>query len=119
MEKKKNMKNLIITILITLFLTGPVFATEVQWDSNPEADYYVVYWGEASGKYLQHSENITATTYEIDNPDNINYFISVKAFNSCGNSSEFSPEIQYCKTVTAVENVQTAAGTTIIINVNQ
>lgn len=78
---------------------SPSQATTVtlQWDTNEDADYYVVYWGESSKNYTSHSDNITSptTTYTVTGLGPKAYYFAVKAFNSCGNSSDFSTELVY------------------------
>ncbi len=98
-EKKKQIISsfLLILILICCFATN-AFAKDVtlEWDANDDADYYVVYWGYSSGDYTEYSDNIDATETEYTAVDILaseNTYFAVKAFNSCGNSSEFSEEM--------------------------
>lgn len=69
----------------------------LQWDTNNDADYYIVYWGKNSRDYTEQSGQILSptTTYTISNLDTTNYYFAVKAFNECGNSSDFSDEITF------------------------
>lgn len=87
----------LLSFLFILISVSSVNAADVtlQWDTNEDADYYVIYYGTTSGNYTQNSENIAAPAVEYtikDLPDTTWYF-SIKAFNSCGNSSDFSDEI--------------------------
>ena len=69
----------------------------LSWDTNEDAEYYVVYYGQTSGNYTHNSENISAPAieYTVKNLMDTEWYFSVKAFNSCGNSSDFSDEIFY------------------------
>lgn len=69
----------------------------LSWDTNEDAEYYVVYYGQTSGNYTHNSENISAPAveYTVKNLMDTEWYFSVKAFNSCGNSSDFSDEIAY------------------------
>lgn len=101
---------LIYTLVILLVLSFNVYAIEatVQWDVNTDADYYVVYWGETSGDYTNNSENINkdVTTFTVTGLEDKLYYFAVKAFNSCGNSSDFSDEVTN-KLVKAMTGVST------------
>lgn len=96
----------LVLILIFLFLpflasffVSKVYAMDVtlQWDANEDAEYYVVYYGTTSQNYTQNSGNILAPTiqYTVKNLMETDWYFSVKAFNSCGNSSDFSDEVSY------------------------
>lgn len=86
--------------IISVFIVIPGFADNavLQWDANSDADYYIVCWGNGSGEYTEGcSYDIPEeiTTYLLkDSPDGKVYHYSVKAFNYCGNSSDFSEEIK-------------------------
>lgn len=78
--------------------------TQVGWDSMTtleQAVYDAHYtdldlWsaGEGTpGNYTKNSEQIIATNYKVVLPGCKKYFFAVKAFNECGNSSDFSDEI--------------------------
>jgi hypothetical protein len=71
----------------------PIFS----WDTNEDAEYYVIYYGQTSGNFTSNSENISAPAveYTLKNLIDTKWYFSVKAFNSCGNSSDFSDEIAY------------------------
>ncbi|MBU1170892.1 MAG: hypothetical protein KKD44_15135 [Proteobacteria bacterium] len=90
---------LIILFISTLAATGVwAAAPALQWDNNSDADYYVVYWRTTSESTpSEHSAPIPAGTLSFPlsaSPDGKEYFYSVKAFNACGNSSDFSDEIK-------------------------
>lgn len=110
------MKKLLI-ILIVLLLSAPVFSATLEWDENEDADYYVVYWGAESGAYTGHSEDITGTSFTDNNMDGTKKYYAVKAFNSCGNSSDFSTEIEYCKPVKNTSNVKFQVEVVVTVNV--
>jgi len=89
----------ISTVLVIHGLAVMAAAMDVtlQWDPNDEADYYVVYYGTESGTYNQNSENIPSPTvsHTVTGLPETTWYFSVKAFNQCGNSSDFSDEIVY------------------------
>jgi PKD repeat protein len=99
---------LFISVLIFFFLLFSLFAglfvvkatamdVTLQWDTNEDAEYYVIYYGTTSGNYTQNSQNITAPIIQhtLTGLSQTIWYFSVKAFNSCGNSSDFSDEISY------------------------
>lgn len=89
------MRKFFLVFLLLLAMASSASAENVivKWDENSDAEYYVVYWGNTSLNY-QHSESTTKTWLEINDFDvSGEYFLSVKAFNPCGNSSDFSDEI--------------------------
>ena len=92
---KKILQALILMVVLMLMVQPTAFAKDINiaWDTNQDADYYIVHYGEQPGTYTAQSENITATTYTIKNPENKIYYMAVKAYNNCGNSSDFSQEI--------------------------
>jgi len=65
----------------------------LSWDVNQDASYYVVYYGSEPGVYTDNSEQITQTEYSMEIPTCEKIYFSVKAFNECGNSSDFSDEV--------------------------
>ena len=69
----------------------------LEWDANPDADYYVVYYGTTPYNYTQTSPNIPAETtkYILPTLPEGTWYFSVKAFNEFGNSSDFSDEAEY------------------------
>lgn len=88
---------LFVLINLCLLIASQTQAYDVplQWDKNGDASHYKVYWGTESGDYPNVSENVAALTYTIpDLSDGITYFISVKAYNECGNSSDFAVEVK-------------------------
>lgn len=89
---------LLSMVLIVSFFTSPCQGADVtlSWDESQNADYYVLYWGAASGNYTLQSEAISVTTYQVVGlQSGTTYYFSVKAFNSCGNSSDFSDAVTY------------------------
>lgn len=69
----------------------------LEWDDNSDADYYVVYWSTDPGSFdTENSMEIPADFNFVeleDSPNGQTYYFSVKAFNSCGNSSDFSETV--------------------------
>lgn len=67
------------------------------WDPNEDAEYYQVYIrGDGQTDYIVVSDKIPAGTTSfklMPSPDGKIYHYAVKAFNSCGNSSDFSDDI--------------------------
>ena len=88
---------LLSLILHLLAVKANAMDVTLQWDTNEDAEYYVVYYGTTSGNYTQNSTNITAPTveYTVTGLADTTWYFSVKAFNSFGNSSDFSDEIAY------------------------
>ena len=91
----------VIFLTAALFLFTPVcFAANItlSWDSNNDADYYVVYWREKNNpSNVKNSDNIDKAVlqYQVTNLDeSVVYEFAVKAFNLCGNSSDYSDWIQ-------------------------
>ncbi len=67
------------------------------WDANEDAEYYQVFMrGESDQNYTAVSSQIPAGTTSfrlMPSPDGRYYYFSVKAFNACGNSSDFSEPV--------------------------
>lgn len=94
---KKLLQILILTVVCTLTTYSISFAMDatLSWDSNPDADSYVIYYGLESGKYTNETAKILKpeTTYKFTGlPETVHYF-AIKAFNECGNSSDLSDEV--------------------------
>jgi len=98
-------KLLLITILLLVSTYVSAMEVSLSWDVNPDADYYVVYWGEESLNYTNNSENITGAQYTAENVSDKQNFFAVKAFNECGNSSGFSDEVSSMPVPSAVSSV--------------
>ena len=105
------MKKLFL-VLLFVFVATTAQALTLEWDPNPDADYYVVYWGEQSREYTGQSIKIEApvTEYEVPSSAGRGLYFSVKAFNNYGNSSEYSDELHDTK-------LQTIDGLRFRINV--
>ena len=95
------MKTLMYTIITIILISSNAYSATVTvgWDPNEDADYYVVYMkksGETEDKFVVAADNVTTTEAIITLPDvdQINDY-SVKAFNTCGNSSDFSDIISH------------------------
>ncbi len=66
------------------------------WDPNTEPDLfgYLVYYGTASGEYVDSIDVGNITTYRLDDLlDGVTYFIAVTAYDTSGNESDFSEEV--------------------------
>ena len=82
---------------LTLLLGAlPVMAGSVmlEWDAVEGADGYRVYYGTASGSYTRTRDAGPATSVNIDDiSDCTDWYMAVKAYNSAGESAEFSNEV--------------------------
>lgn len=91
------MKKFMLSVIAFFIMIYSAIAGEVtlQWDTNDDADYYIIYYGTSPGNYAFTSENIVApsTEYMAKDLAEGTWYFSVKAFNSCGNSSDFSDEV--------------------------
>jgi hypothetical protein len=87
-----------IAILCLLCLSATATAQDISlsWDKNKDAKYYVVYWGLTTGEYTGESEKVYGLTYNSSGLPEEELFFSVKAFNICGNSSDFSDPASSC-----------------------
>lgn len=91
----------LLPILAVLIMAGLAYAAgpKLTWDANEDAEYYIVYRGESPGIYTWESNPINVPVTEMELlPLNLppgTYYFSVKAFNGCGNSSDYSDEIVY------------------------
>lgn len=99
MDKMKTLMYTIITVIILISSNAYSATVTVGWDPNEDADYYVVYMkksGETEDKFVVAADNVTTTEAVITLPDvdQMNDY-SVKAFNTCGNSSDFSDIISH------------------------
>jgi len=105
------MKRLLLCVIMLLIYSSVYAATvTVAWDPNEDADYYEVYRkksGETDDKYVSLANNITVTEVLLTiSEDNQPYDYTVKAFNTCGNSSDFSNAITHnAYVVTAPQKV--------------
>ncbi|MDO8261477.1 MAG: fibronectin type III domain-containing protein [Candidatus Magasanikbacteria bacterium] len=98
-------------------------ALKLSWEPNEDADYYIVYRGTSPGVYDHQSISIYPPTVEYllgGLTPNVTYYYSVKAFNDCGNSSDFSDEVSLVATanevaVTGSEMTELGSGTTTTI----
>ncbi len=91
--KPQIIRNLFFFLILSFIICFSSYAGSVSlgWDVNADADYYIVYWGLSAENPSYYSGNIGPTTsYTAVVPDDNEYYFAVKAFNSCGNSSDFS-----------------------------
>ena len=71
-------------------------ALTLAWDPNTEPDLagYRVYYGTASGVYVDSVNAGNTTTYRLDGLlDGVTYYIAVTAYDTSGNESDFSKEV--------------------------
>ena len=93
--------DLVYTLIITLIcaiLISPQptlgYDVSLSWDTNPDATFYKVFWGQNSREYTNESEVVTSTRYLVEGlPSGVTYYFAVRAYNDCGNFSEFSDEV--------------------------
>lgn len=103
----------ILVVLVSIFAQSAYAAgVMVSWAENSESDIagYRVYYGTASRDYVSSLDAGNYTSIEIDdlNPGGT-YYISVTAYDTSGNESDYSEEIQV--TVPAESNSQLSPGT--------
>ena len=100
----KRRKNPLLPFLLTLIpmqcILLPVNSLAsyltLAWDPNTEPDLsgYQVYYGTASGEYVDSIDVGNITTYRLDDLlDGVTYFIAVTAYDTSGNESDFSNEV--------------------------
>ena len=69
----------------------------LEWDENSDAKYFVVYWSDDPDSFSdENSIEIPGDInfIELDKTqDGQQFYFAVKAFNDCGNSSEFSDQV--------------------------
>lgn len=69
-------------------------AAKLTWDLNEDADYYRVYWSPDSEDFSEeNSLELPSDILSLELQESTNgktYYFKVKAFNSFGNSSDFS-----------------------------
>jgi len=103
-------------VLIVLHAPQSLGAAEVTlaWDPNPEPDIagYTVYYGNYSRLYEWAIDVGNWTTCTVSGLENGNtYYISVTAYDTSGNESAYSGEIQYVPTgISADEKSSTTGG---------
>jgi len=98
-------KKMFFTLLFLLISINSVFAITLTWDANPDADYHVIYCSingaEPVTIYTTASDQITSLDLSkvVINGGTfvagVNYTFLIKAFNTCGNSSDFSDGLAY------------------------
>jgi len=111
------MKNLFLVLFLTVLgAVNAIADVTVTWNANPDAEYYRIYASQAAGAPALISGNITATEYIITGlPKDTACLISVKAFNACGNSSDFSDALAVVDH-TPVTVATTRTGSSLIWN---
>ena len=89
------MKKFLMIVVFIVLACQIVYADSLKWDVNPDADYYVVSWGELPGNYTENSQQIIGNEFDIGQLHCKYKYFAVKAYNECGNSSDFSDELMY------------------------
>ncbi|GAB6094588.1 hypothetical protein JCM14469_08400 [Desulfatiferula olefinivorans] len=99
--EKRLRTGLMLLIAATVWLWSPALCSaatvSLSWDRNSDADYYIVYWIRSDSEpvspavdTLSASDAVTETGYVTGDLAAGRYYFAVKAFNSCGNSSDYS-----------------------------
>lgn len=92
-------KTLFLFLTLMIFLSNIAYADDaiLEWDENNDADYYVVYWSTDSdfseGDSMVIPGDMSFLELE-DSSDGQEYYYTVRAFNACGNTSDFSDSIK-------------------------
>lgn len=101
----KKITMLLFVVLLSIPSTCLSFNVTLLWDKNPNADYYIVYYGAESGKYTEKTEMIKAYNEEGESKSSVShkiyrpdlepgiYYFSVTAYNNFGNTSLPSDEV--------------------------
>lgn len=116
--KKLTLLLVLFAVLITTSFAHARDSVELGWDPNSDANYYVVSWGETAETYANSSPRIpeAQTRFTVPNLDpNLTYYFAVKAYNECGNSSDYSERVTACGDIDNAA-VVTPMGNCFIIN---
>lgn len=117
------MKKILMSLCFILIAING-FCAELSWDQNSDASDYKVYFRELNSDEYQELGSTFAqdqTTFQIPSMPKFNqdYELSVKAFNECGNSSDFSNSVIYneckSKTVQDIQNLKINVTVTVTI----
>jgi len=92
------MRKILIAIALLLLCFTPADAAylDLAWDANTEPDLagYRLYYGTASGEYVDSIYVGNITTYRLDGLlEGVMYYIAVTAYDVYGNESDFSDEV--------------------------
>lgn len=118
---KKSAFIILMLIFTILFFSEKSRAATLTWDPNPDAEYYVVYCSTVAGDWNVVHTTTSATAVSLDlstvtfkggplSPG-VNYSFAVKAFNACGNSSDYSDSLAYLIPVPNTINTLGVTGT--------
>lgn len=114
---------MLIFVSVLISFQNNAFASKtLEWNQNDSADYYIVYWGKISGEYTTGNSDkilVPITTFTYQGIDENELYFAVKAFNSCGNASDFSDELTPCQKVDKTINLKYKDNANIVININQ
>lgn len=93
----KKLKYHLLIIFLIIIYPYISYGLGLQWDHNADADYYVVYYRvNLTDTFLEltQTEGIQVSLDNLEQlKPGVTYEFSVKAFNSCGNSSDFSDTV--------------------------
>lgn len=83
----------LFSIVVGSLLPGTVF---IEWKKNTEIDLagYKIYWGTQSGRYSEVKNVGFDTSCTIYHLRSGNYFFSVTAYDTIGNESDYSNEME-------------------------
>lgn len=108
-----------VSLIVIGLFAAAAFAADspkLQWDANDDADYYVVYWSKDPASFTEeNSIQVPANETFLEltaSPGGEEYYFSVKAYNECGNSSDFSDPVLSAHLPLALYPETTAKGTT-------
>lgn len=96
-----------IAVLIAVAMAPHAIAATLEWDANPDAKTYQVYYkAESATNWLTLGEPTDDTKIVIPSMPTFteNYLFSVKSFNECGNSSDFSEPVKFNPCMNAIVN---------------
>lgn len=118
-------KALLATAILILTIFGYVerdYAAVLSWDKNTDATTYTVYVRDAGGAntdYRVVQDGIAGTSITVmPSIHNHDYEYAVKAFNECGNSSDYSDPVKYNDCLSQVIKKTTGLKISITLSVS-
>ncbi len=98
MEKiYKHLKiGILVIIMVQFSQSAYASGIRISWQANSEKDVagYKVYYGTASGDYDNVIDVGNVTTVDIGDLENANFFFAITAYNTAGEESGYSEEMQ-------------------------
>ncbi len=89
----------LLTIIMILFTAIPAWAGTITftWDPNQENDLagYKLHIGTLSGQYSETIDVKNVTEYSLNVPENVKRFYALSAYDTGGNESAKTPELEY------------------------